>query len=354
MAPNLKHFHNLGFQALPPIKIQPELPPASSSSGSAFPILAVALLSIMGTALLLASYYIFVVKCCSNWHQFNPLRRFTVLAAAAAAAGSRQDDESFIAFSPTTTLWNRGLDESVIREIPTFQFKEDYTSVFGCVVCLNEFQVHETLRVLPNCNHAFHLDCIDIWLQKNANCPLCRTNISGAVRCPVDQIIAPSSSPREFQLYSDNSLMGSDEDFVVIELGGEEEQQQEQEANRVVFPQRQPREAYHSPRKLDLKLKVKKCHHVSIMGDECIDMRMRDHNKDDDQFSVRPIRRSFSWDSATDRQLHSTVEEINKKNRRPLSEVSTSEECETRVIRRSFFPFLHGRGSRNAIVPFEL
>lgn len=349
MAPNFKHFNNLGFQALPPIKIQtssshePELP----SPGSAFPILAVALLSIMGTAFLLASYYVFVVKCCSNWHQLNPLRRFSVLG------GSRQDDESFIAFSPTT-MWNQGLDESVIREIPTFQFKggeiEEDRSVFGCVVCLNEFQVHDTLRVLPNCNHAFHLDCIDIWLQKNANCPLCRTSISGTVRCPIDQIIAPSSSPQEFQLYSD-SLVGSDEDFVVIELGGEEE-------NGVVFPQRQqernnPREALvprsHSPRKFDQKMKVK-CHHVSIMGDECIDVR--DH-KDDQFFCVQPIRRSFSWDSATDRQLHSTVQEIIEKNRRPLSEVSTSEEYETRV-RRSFFPFRHGRGSRNAIVPFEL
>ncbi|PON62610.1 43kDa postsynaptic protein [Parasponia andersonii] len=353
MAPSFIHFNHLGFQALPTIKVQTGSSQTHqtelSTPGSAFPILAVALLSIMGTAFLLASYYIFVVKCCSNWHQFNPIRRFSDLG------GSRQDDESFIAFSPTT-MWNRGgLDASVIREIPTFQFKggeiED-RSVFGCVVCLNEFQVHDTLRVLPNCSHAFHLDCIDIWLQKNANCPLCRTSISGTIRCPIDQIIAPSSSPQEIQPYSD-SLMGSDEDFVVIELGGEEE-------SGVAFPPRQqerdnPEEALvprsHSPRKLYHNLKVKKCHHVSIMGDECIDVR--DHKDDDQFFSVQPLRRSFSWDSATDRQLYSTVQEIIKKNRRPLNEFSTSEGCETRVG-RSFFPFRHGRGSRNAIFPFEL
>ncbi|XP_010111905.2 RING-H2 finger protein ATL16 [Morus notabilis] len=340
MAQNYRHF--------PLIKTQTDTthPPVfPTNTGSAFPILAVALLSIMGTAFLLASYYIFVVKCCSNWHQLNLLRRFSILR-------SRQDDnDSFIALSPVT--WNRGLDESVIREIPTFQFKGgdmEERSVFGCVVCLNEFQVQDTLRVLPNCNHAFHLDCIDIWLQSNGNCPLCRTSIAGTIRCPIDQIIAPSSSPQELQLYSE-SLMGSDEDFVVIELGGEEN-------GEVVFPQRQQERnnnfrdvlasrTDHSPRKMEHKVRVKKCHHVSIMGDECIDVRK------DDQFCIQPIRRSFSWDSATDRQLYSTVREIIQKNRRPLNEVSTSGECDGR-IRRSFFPFRQGRSSRNAVVPFEM
>ncbi|GMN48966.1 hypothetical protein TIFTF001_018135 [Ficus carica] len=300
----------------------------------------------MGTAFLLACYYIFVVKCCSNWHQLNPLRRFSILIR------SRQDDhDSFIALSPA--MWNRGLDESVIRELPTFQFKGgemEERSVFGCVVCLNEFQVQDTLRVLPNCNHAFHLDCIDIWLQSNGNCPLCRTSIAGTIRYPIDHIIAPSSSPQELQLYSD-SLIGSDEDFVVIELGGDQDGE--------MFPQRQqegsnsyredPVSRTFSPRKTEQKVKVKKCHHVSIMGDECIDVR--DHK--DDQFCIQPIRRSFSWDSATDRQLHSTVREIIQKNMRPLSEVSTSEVCDGR-IRRSFFPFRLGRSSRNAVVPFEM
>ncbi|KAM6565157.1 hypothetical protein CsatB_025155 [Cannabis sativa] len=369
MASNVKYFQSLGIIQTSSAH-QQELSSSSSSSGSAFPILVVALLSIMGTTLLLASYYIFVVKCCSNWHIFNPLRRFTMLAtttASTTAAGSRQDDESFIAFSPTTTnsMWNnnnnnnnntnnRGLDESIIREIPTFQFQQNATittsnSVFGCVVCLNQFQVHDTLKSLPNCNHAFHLDCIDIWLQKNSNCPLCRTyiNTNNFVSCaPSNQIIiAPSSSPRDFQLYSsDNSLMGSDEDFVVIELGGEEQDQEtEQEQEREQVTNNRVT-SYHSPRKL------KKCHHVSIMGDECIDLRInREHNKDyydnEEEFSVQPLRRSFSWDSATDhRQLHSTVEEIISNNNKKKN-----------YTRTSFFPFLHGRvSSWNSIVPFEL
>lgn len=347
MEPNYKHVYNLGPQPLPPIKILANQLPHPTSD-SAFPILAIAVLSIMAIAFLLASYYILVTKCCSNWHQLNLLRRFSVLQA-------QQNEDSFIVFSPT--MWNRGLHESIIRGIPTFQFKGgevENRSVFGCVVCLNEFQVHDTLRVLPNCSHAFHLDCIDIWLQSNANCPLCRTSISGTIRCPIDHIIAPSSSPQasDDQLFS-NSLMGSDEDFVVIELGEEED--------HVLFPQRQQErndsgevlvqtKGLQSPRKVEHKVgkaKLRKCHHGSIMGDECIDVREKD-----DQFSIQPIRRSFSWDSAADRQLYLTVQAIINQQSKPNSEVSTSGVSDSRV-RRSFFPFRQGRVSKNAVLPTE-
>ena len=341
------HYKHL-FQTQYEMRVQTDHPQQQAQPSSAFPILAVALLSIMGTALLLASYYMFVVKCCSvHWHQLllNPLRRLLMLAA-----GPRQDeddDDSFIALSPAAT-WHRGLDEAAIRDIPSFQFKGGEFGALGCVVCLSEFQAHDTLRVLPSCSHAFHLDCIDIWLQTNANCPLCRTGIAlgGAViRCPpLDRIVAPSSSPQAYPA----SLLGSDEDFVVIELGGHEDHEV-----TVRQSEQREREVLESPRKME-STKVKKCHHVSIMGDERIDVR--DHGKDDDQFGVQPIRRSFSWDSAADRQLYSTVREIMfRKNAWGASEVSTStdEERDGRV-RRVFFPFRQGRCSRNVVVPFEM
>ncbi|KAK9281226.1 hypothetical protein L1049_004121 [Liquidambar formosana] len=293
MNPIPKHFYNHASQALPPIKFQPSMP----NSDSAFPILAIAVLSIVATAFLLVCYYIFVIKCCMNWHQLNLLRRFSISQA-------QQSEDSLMAYSPT--MHNHGLDESLIREIPTFQYKRwegEERSLYGCVVCLNEFQEQDTLRVLPNCSHAFHLDCIDIWLQSNANCPLCRSSISGTTRYPIDQIIAPSSSPQDPQPFT-GSIMGSDEDFVVIELGGED--------GGAILPQRQQdrddsREQYlvrslsPSPRKLERKLENKKQRkfHVSSKGDECIDVRGKD-----DQFSIQPIRRSFSMDSATDRQLY--------------------------------------------------
>ncbi|XP_059623142.1 RING-H2 finger protein ATL78-like [Cornus florida] len=43
-----------------------------------------------------------------------------------------------------------------------------------CVICLSEFTDGECLRVLPQCNHGFHVRCIDKWLSSNSSCPTCR------------------------------------------------------------------------------------------------------------------------------------------------------------------------------------
>lgn len=354
MAPNYRHFYNLGFQALPHIRDEQNptyQPPLPTSSDNAFPLLVIAVLSIMVTALLLVSYYIFVSKCCSsssNWHQLNLLRRISLFRARRLL-----EEDTFIAFSPPT-MWNhRGLEESVIREIPTFQFKRegyDERSVYGCVVCLNEFQEHDMLRVLPNCSHAFHLDCIDVWLQSNANCPLCRTSISGDTgRYPINRIIAPSSSPQDHSRPYTDSLMSGDEDFVVIEIGGEDgggdllpRRQQERDNSREALMQVQLK----SPKKPEQK-PGRKHHHLSIMGDECIDVR-----KIDDRFSIQPIRRSFSLDSAVDRQLYLSVQAMVQQKMMHPGETNTAEECSNRD-RRSLFPFRHGRRPRNAVLPVE-
>ncbi|KAJ1417494.1 Zinc finger, RING-type [Sesbania bispinosa] len=343
MALNKNHSYKLGYQALPPIITQPSTTlhhPPQPVSGYAFPIFAIVVVSILATVLLLLSYFTFLTKCCSNWQQFNPLRWISILRA-------RQNEDLFIALSPA--MWNRGLDESVIREIPTFQFikgegEYHHQGVYGCVVCLTEFQEHDVLKVLPNCNHAFHLDCIDIWLQSNANCPLCRSSISGNTHCPFEHIIAPSSSPQDSQLLSN---MGSDEDFVVIELGGEhggllplvQQERNDSSGNLAIAQSRiHSQKVAHS--------KPRKCHHVSIMGDECIDIR-----KKDDQFSIQPIRRSFSMDSANDRQVYLDVQAIIQQDRHQ-NEASASEDCNSRS-RRAFFPFCYGKGSKNAVLPLE-
>ncbi|KHN10732.1 RING-H2 finger protein ATL1 [Glycine soja] len=244
-------------------------------------------------------------------------------------------------------MWNHGLDESAIKEIPTLECtkaeaEKNIQSVCGCVVCLTEFQEHDMLKVLPNCSHAFHLHCIDIWLQTNANCPLCRSSItSGKKHCSLDDVIAPSSSPQDSQLLS---YMGSDEDFVVIELGGQ---------HVATLPQMMQRERSDT-RERNQRIvgysrshSTRKCHHVSIMGDECIDVR-----KKDEQFSIQPIRRSFSMDSANDKQLYLDFQTMIQQNNRHQNLASASEDCNSRS-RRSFFPFRYARGSKTLVVPLE-
>ncbi|KAK9274134.1 hypothetical protein L1049_018948 [Liquidambar formosana] len=69
-----------------------------------------------------------------------------------------------------------GIDKSVIDSIPVFTFSSLKGSKEGleCAVCLSKFEDAEILRLLPKCKHAFHMNCIDQWLESHSSCPLCR------------------------------------------------------------------------------------------------------------------------------------------------------------------------------------
>ncbi|KAF8027802.1 hypothetical protein BT93_E0661 [Corymbia citriodora subsp. variegata] len=45
-----------------------------------------------------------------------------------------------------------------------------------CTICLSKYERDEMIRTIPECKHYFHAYCIDLWLRKNASCPLCRNN----------------------------------------------------------------------------------------------------------------------------------------------------------------------------------
>ncbi|XP_068656317.1 RING-H2 finger protein ATL65-like [Aristolochia californica] len=77
-----------------------------------------------------------------------------------------------------------GLHESIIKTIPLSVYtntkRRSPSSESGgrdCAVCLLEFEENDYVRTLPVCSHAFHVDCIDIWLRSHANCPLCRAGV---------------------------------------------------------------------------------------------------------------------------------------------------------------------------------
>ncbi|KAJ7518792.1 hypothetical protein O6H91_20G008600 [Diphasiastrum complanatum] len=46
-----------------------------------------------------------------------------------------------------------------------------------CAICLGEFGRGEEQRVLPNCKHSFHSQCIAMWLCAHTSCPTCRDEI---------------------------------------------------------------------------------------------------------------------------------------------------------------------------------
>ncbi|KAK6911785.1 Zinc finger, RING-type [Dillenia turbinata] len=69
----------------------------------------------------------------------------------------------------------RGLDPSVLKSLAVVTL--DSKQGEECAVCLSEMGEGEKVRMLPNCNHGFHLDCIDMWFHSHSTCPLCRNPI---------------------------------------------------------------------------------------------------------------------------------------------------------------------------------
>ncbi|CAH8257919.1 unnamed protein product [Arabidopsis lyrata] len=81
---------------------------------------------------------------------------------------------------PIWLIRTTGLQQSIINSITICNYKrgDGLIERTDCPVCLNEFEEDESLRLLPKCNHAFHISCIDTWLSSHTNCPLCRAGIA--------------------------------------------------------------------------------------------------------------------------------------------------------------------------------
>ncbi|XP_049361174.1 RING-H2 finger protein ATL16-like [Solanum verrucosum] len=253
-----------------------------SSSHYGFPIMAIAIIGILAIGFLLVTYYIFVMKCCLNWQRIELSRQFS-------SSIRRHTENPLTIHSPE----NQGLNESIIRSIPLFRYKKsewinNASTTCECVVCLSEFQEDENLKVIPNCHHFFHIDCIDIWLQNNTNCPLCRNSLLSHItrKFPLDQIIIPQDQDPQI---SNNFI---EEDYVVIEIIGIQERLNSRELSTGHLS------TSHCANKIEPKVTRKK---VKKLSHECIDIR----NKDE-QFIIQPIRRSFSMDSSSDRRIYRT------------------------------------------------
>jgi hypothetical protein len=77
---------------------------------------------------------------------------------------------------------SKGLTGDSVEKIPKIKITSN-NNVDGsgekvsCSVCLQDFQIGETVRSLPHCHHMFHLPCIDKWLLRHGSCPLCRRDM---------------------------------------------------------------------------------------------------------------------------------------------------------------------------------
>ncbi|KAK7374345.1 hypothetical protein VNO80_07775 [Phaseolus coccineus] len=73
-----------------------------------------------------------------------------------------------------------GLPFNVVKSYHTFPYgKTNSVATMcnhdtTCAICIEDYEESEMLRMMPQCRHYFHRDCVDAWLKVNATCPVCR------------------------------------------------------------------------------------------------------------------------------------------------------------------------------------
>ncbi|KAG8049147.1 hypothetical protein GUJ93_ZPchr0009g836 [Zizania palustris] len=149
----------------------------------------IAMLAVVGAALMVVLYARLVSRVFRaarrRWRR-RQRRRLLMIPGSPA-------DDTFASFTTYDNYYHTfspyGLDDAAIKSLPSAQFlKSVAVSARGygggesaardCAVCLLEFADGDELRALPLCAHAFHADCIDVWLRAHASCPLCRAAVA--------------------------------------------------------------------------------------------------------------------------------------------------------------------------------
>lgn len=85
---------------------------------------------------------------------------------------SQSADQSFV---------STGLKKDVLQVIPIAIYQQTAgkttRAAADCAICLTEFEEGEKIRVLPRCDHCFHVTCVDKWLGTHSSCPTCRQRL---------------------------------------------------------------------------------------------------------------------------------------------------------------------------------
>ncbi|KAG1368536.1 RING-H2 finger protein ATL65 [Cocos nucifera] len=147
----------------------------------------IAMVAVVGTAFLIFIYARILSRLLLRFHRrWRRWRRRRLLLQSAAALDleSPPPPGGAASFGSSSDYFCSpyGLDDSAIKTLPLSLYSKSKAKHLAatnrdCAVCLLEFEDEDSLRTLPLCSHAFHVDCIDVWLRSHATCPLCRAAV---------------------------------------------------------------------------------------------------------------------------------------------------------------------------------
>ena len=78
---------------------------------------------------------------------------------------------------PRSSIWDfEGLSPRSLANYSPHQVTTEELGAFHCSVCTEEVRAGERVRKL-DCNHSFHMACIDVWLLQHTECPNCKRDL---------------------------------------------------------------------------------------------------------------------------------------------------------------------------------
>ncbi|XP_020406767.1 RING-H2 finger protein ATL67 [Zea mays] len=170
--------------AIPPLPTAMPLLSSLSNLGLGYSIAIALGFLILFASFLLAFYFCFgrggdywageaVTTASSSGHL-----SITVPRVLFVAEGSESpEDDAYPSSAAAAACSPVGLDAAAIASYPKVAFSSRAAEADAmCSICLSEYRDGETLRVMPECRHGFHVACLDAWLSRSASCPVCRSS----------------------------------------------------------------------------------------------------------------------------------------------------------------------------------
>lgn len=150
--------------------------PTATGTGSSFDANVVMILAVLLCALICALGLNSIVRCALRCSGSS--RRAVLPSSSPAGDQERQRQLGSAA--------QAGMRRKALRAMPTLVYSAASASAGAdspsCAICLADFEAGERVRVLPKCNHGFHVCCVDRWLLARSTCPTCRQPLLGAQR----------------------------------------------------------------------------------------------------------------------------------------------------------------------------
>ncbi|PON57408.1 43kDa postsynaptic protein [Trema orientale] len=173
--------------------------------------------SLFAVTLLVILFFLYIKYRQNRRRESRRRSDFISRLVTAQITPSDHVDANHITNRPPPKAKPGGLDPHVIDALPEFVYKSSAAaaanrqnrrrgggaseSVVECAVCLSSITDDAKVRLLPNCNHLFHVDCVDLWLGSNTTCPLCRAAVEPRVPHPEEGgsnaavVVEPTAPP---------------------------------------------------------------------------------------------------------------------------------------------------------------